>query len=139
MAIMNRAEKAVPKSERVALVVEDNDKSAAVLRLFLEAEGFAVLRARSAEDALLMALRQPLTLITLDLKLGGMDGWQFLIRLRDIAALGQVPVIIISGSPVTDLARARGAATSLLKPFSRGKLQAALAELGLHPAPAPAA
>ena len=52
---MNRAKKAVPETERVALVVEDNDKSAAVLRLFLEAEGFAVLRARSAEEALMMA------------------------------------------------------------------------------------
>ena len=133
---MNRAEKAVPEAERVALVVEDNDKSAAVLRLFLEAEGFTVLRARGAEEALLMALRHPLTLVTLDIRLGGMDGWQFLLRLRDIAALAQVPVIIVSGRPVTDLARARGAAASLLKPFSRGKLQGVLAELGLHPAPA---
>jgi len=66
-----------------------------------------------------MALRQPLALITLDIQLGGMDGWQFLLRLRDMAALAQVPVIIISGRPVTDLARARAA-------------------LGLHPAPAPA-
>lgn len=135
---MNRAEKAVPKTGRVALVVEDNDKSAAVLRLFLEAEGFAVLRARSAEEALMMALQQRLALVTLDIKLGGMDGWQFLLRLRDLAALAQVPVIIVSGLPVTDLARARGAAASLLKPFSRGKLQDALAKLGLHPAPASA-
>jgi DNA-binding response OmpR family regulator len=133
---MMNAEETVPDTGRVAMVVEDNDKSAAVLRLFLEAEGFAVLRARSAEEALLMALRQSLALITLDIRLGGMDGWQFLLRLRDVAALAQVPVIVISGLPVTDLARARGAAASLLKPFSRGKLQDALAALGLHPAPA---
>jgi DNA-binding response OmpR family regulator len=133
---MMNAEETVPETGRVAMVVEDNDKSAAVLRLFLEAEGFAVLRARSAEEALLMALRQSLALITLDIRLGGMDGWQFLLRLRDVAALAHVPVIVISGLPVTDLARARGAAASLLKPFSRGKLQDALAALGLHPAPA---
>jgi len=40
--MMNGAEETVPETGRVAMVVEDNDKSAAVLRLFLEAEGFAV-------------------------------------------------------------------------------------------------
>jgi DNA-binding response OmpR family regulator len=127
------------EKERIALVVEDNDKSADVLRLFLEAEGFTVLRSFSAEDALLVAPQQPLTLITLDLQLYGMNGWQFLERMRDTAALAQVPVIIISGRPVSDLALARGAAAALRKPFSRAKLQDVLAELGLLRTPAPVA
>jgi signal transduction histidine kinase len=118
--------------ERVALVIEDNDKSADVLRLFLEAEGFTVLRALSAEDALQLAPKQPLALITLDLQLYGMNGWQFLLQMRDTPALAKVPVIVISGRPVNDLALSRGAAASLLKPFSRGKLQDVLADLGLQ-------
>jgi CheY-like chemotaxis protein len=116
--------------ERIALVI--NDKSANVLRLFLEAEGFTVLRSLSAEEALVLAPKHPLALITLDLQLYGMNGWQFLLQMQDIAALAKVPVIVISGRPVNDLALSRGAAASLLKPFSRGKLQGVLADLGLH-------
>jgi DNA-binding response OmpR family regulator len=68
------------KTERVALVVEDDDRSANVVRLFLEASGFTVLHCSSAEGALILAPKLPLALITLDLQLRDMNGWQFLQR-----------------------------------------------------------
>ena len=40
------------RKERIALVVEDDDQAADLVRLLLEAEGFTVLRAASAEAAL---------------------------------------------------------------------------------------
>src|SRR4029077_18603956 len=85
-----------PPKERFALVVEDNDRMAELLRLFLEAERFTVVRSYSAEDALLLAPKQPLSLITLDLQLYGMNGWQFLLKLRADSTLARVPVVIIS-------------------------------------------
>src|SRR4030081_2152449 len=48
-----------------ALVVEDDFKSADLIRVQLEAEGFVVLHAATAETALILAARQPLALITL--------------------------------------------------------------------------
>ena len=119
--------------ERIALVVEDNDLAADLVRLLLEAEGFTVLRAASAEAALLMAPRQTLSLITLDLQLPGINGWAFLQKIRESSALAEVPVVIISGLPVSNLALNRGAAAVLEKPFGRAELKAALANLGLHP------
>jgi DNA-binding response OmpR family regulator len=59
-----------------ALVVEDDFKSADLIRVQLEAEGFKVLHAASAEAALVIALQQPLSLITLDILLPNMDGWE---------------------------------------------------------------
>ncbi|WP_426210056.1 PAS domain S-box protein [Massilia sp. TWP1-3-3] len=118
----------------MALVVEDNDQSASLARLLLEAEGFTVLRAASAEEALRMAPQQPLHLITLDIRLPGMDGWQFLQCLRDIPALARVPVVVISGIANADLGLSGGAAAILQKPISRAQLQASLSLLGLHPA-----
>ena len=118
-----RVAAAAPLKERFALVVEDNDRMAELLRLFLEAEHFTVVRSYSAEDALVLAPKQPLALITLDLQLYGMNGWQFLLKLRENSALAKVPVVIISGLPVTDLAVSRGAAAALQKPFSRAELQ----------------
>jgi DNA-binding response OmpR family regulator len=81
-----------------------------------------------------MAPQQVLSLITLDLRLPGINGWSFLRRMRDISTLAQVPVIIISGEPVSTLALVHGAAAMLQKPIGRAQLKAALASLGLQPA-----
>jgi CheY-like chemotaxis protein len=122
----------VERKDRIALVVDDDDRAAEVLRLFLEAEGFAVLRAISAEDAVLMVPKQTFALITLDLQMYGMNGWQFLLKLRESGSLRDVPVIIVSGRTIEDnLAQSRGAAAVLEKPLSRVKLKATLAKLGL--------
>jgi PAS domain S-box-containing protein len=118
----------------VALVVEDDDHAAELARLLLEAEGFSVLRAASAEEALAMATQQPLSLITIDLELPGIDGWEFLLRIRDINALAHVPVVIIASLVDANMALASGAAAVLQKPISRAQLGASLVRLGLQPA-----
>ncbi|MDB5889085.1 MAG: hybrid sensor histidine kinase/response regulator, partial [Rhodocyclales bacterium] len=119
--------------ERIALVVEDDEQEADLVRLLLEAEGFTVLLAASAEAALLLAPQQPLSLITLDLKLPGMDGWEFLLRIRENSSLAQVPVVIIAGLTDVNMALSRGAAAVLQKPISRAQLKAALLNLDLCP------
>jgi PAS domain S-box-containing protein len=118
--------------QRVALIVEDDDRAADLVRLLLEAEGFSVLRARSAEEALEIAPQQPLSLITLDVQLPGMDGWEFLLRIRDLTSLANVPVVIIAGVVDSNMALLGGAAAFLQKPISRAQLQSSLANLGLH-------
>ena len=119
--------------ERVALAVEDDDVAADLVRLLLEAEGFSVLRAPSGEVALRMALEQPLSLITLDIQLPGMDGWEFLTRIRENEALSHVPVVVVSGSNQESRAPIDTGAILLEKPISRAQLKAAIARLGLHP------
>jgi PAS domain S-box-containing protein len=118
---------------RVALVVEDDDLSADLIRLLLEADGFAVLRAATAEAALAIAPRQALSLITLDINLPGMDGWDFLARIRESDKLAKVPVVVVSGATDSHMALIGGAATILQKPVSRGILRNSLAALGLRP------
>jgi len=116
----------------VALVVDDDDQAAETLRRYLEAEGFAVVRSISAEDALLEMPKHTLALITLDLQMYSMNGWQFLKKLHDSGIRSQVPVIIASVRPVEgNLAHTRGAAAVLQKPIRRAQLTATLAKLGL--------
>ena len=128
---------AVPASSvtgsRTALVVEDDEKSADLIRVQLEAEGFTVLHAASAEEALALAERQPLALITLDIMLPDMDGWQFLERLKQIPTLRGIPVVIIS--IVADAAKGAvlGASAVMQKPISRQELYDSLVGLGLFP------
>jgi CheY-like chemotaxis protein len=107
-----------------ALVVEDDYKAADLIRMQLEAEGFAVLHASSAEAALMLAdiMMMP-----------NMDGWEFLARLKQIPALQRIPVVIISIAADRDKGVSLGAAAVLQKPISRQDLYGALAHASLFP------
>jgi PAS domain S-box-containing protein len=118
-----------------ALVVEDDFKSADLIRVQLEAEGFAVLHAATAETALVLAARQPLALITLDIMLPNMDGWEFLGRIKQTPTLKHIPVVIISIVADPEKGYALGAAGVMQKPISRQELYDALVGLGLFPLP----
>ena len=121
----------VPVTQRTALVVEDDEKSAQLVRVQLEAEGFTVIHAASGEEALELAAKQPLSLITLDILLKEMDGWEVLSRLKQIPELRRIPVVIISIVGERYKGFALGAAAVVQKPISRHELSASLADLGL--------
>jgi CheY-like chemotaxis protein len=116
-----------------ALVVEDDFKSADLIRVQLEAEGFVVLHAATAETALILAARQTLALITLDIMLPNMDGWEFLGRIKQTPGLKHIPVVIISIVADAEKGYALGAAGVMQKPISRQELYDALVGLGLFP------
>jgi CheY-like chemotaxis protein len=124
---------AAPVRGRTALVVEDDLKSAELIRVQLEAEGFTVLHAASAEEALVVASQQPLSLITLDIMLPNMDGWEFLSRIKQLPALSRIPVVIISIVPDRNRGFALGAAAVVQKPISRQELYDSLVDLALFP------
>jgi CheY-like chemotaxis protein len=122
-----------PVGVRTALVVEDDFKSADLIRVQLEAEGFKVLHAATAEAALALAVQQPLSLITLDIMLPNMDGWELLGRLKQVPVLARIPVVIISIVADRNKGFALGAAAVMQKPISRQELYEALVLLGLIP------
>jgi CheY-like chemotaxis protein len=116
---------------RTALVIEDDFKSADLVRVQLEAEGFEVLHAASAEAALVLAIQQPLALITLDIMLPNMDGWELLSRLKQVPELRRIPVVIISIVADPSKGFSLGAAAVMQKPISRHELLESLGDLGL--------
>ena len=123
--------RAARAGRRLALVVEDNDEAAALMRAQLEAEGFEVRRAASAEEALGLANEFTPDVITLDILLPGMDGWEFLDRLKETPPWEAVPVVVVS--VVADQGRgfSLGAALVLQKPVGREALAKGLRRLGL--------
>ncbi len=130
-AVISRAE--ALDGAGTALVIEDDPRSAELIRVQLEAEGFTVLVATSGEAGLELARQNELSLITLDVLLPGMDGWGFLGRLKRIPTLKRIPVVIISIVAERDRGFALGAAAVMQKPISRRELSDALIELGLLP------
>ncbi|HEY3255218.1 MAG TPA: response regulator, partial [Polyangiaceae bacterium] len=123
----------LPPGIPIALIVEHDLKSAELIRLQLEADGFGVLHASTAEAAIAIARNTALSLITLEIMLPDVDGWDFLARLKKIPELCAVPVVIISIVADRNRGFALGAAAVLEKPISRQELIDALTGLGLYP------
>ncbi|HEX6626323.1 MAG TPA: response regulator [Gemmatimonadaceae bacterium] len=124
---------ALSPGDRIALVIEDDYKSADLIRVQLEAEGFKILHAPTAEEAILFAEQHVLSLITLDLMLPRMDGWELLGRLKKMPALQHVPIVIVSIVADQNKGFALGAAAVMQKPLSRQELYDSLVALGLIP------
>ncbi|WP_077037043.1 response regulator [Pelomonas sp. KK5] len=116
-----------------ALVVEDDAAGAELIRAQLEAEGFRVRLAPSAEDALALAPGFRPDLITLDIHLPGMDGWEFLCRLQELPAWAEVPVVVVSLDADHEVGASLGAAAVMQKPIRRDDLHRELGSLGLRP------
>lgn len=113
------------------LVLEDDDRAADLIRLQLEADHCKVTRAATAEIALAILADSPAPdLITLDILLPGMDGWEFLTKLKADRRLAHVPVVILSIVADSNRGLSLGAAQVLQKPVSAEDLQTALCKLG---------
>jgi CheY-like chemotaxis protein len=115
----------------LVLIVEDEYRAADLIRLQLEKEGCRTVCAPTAEIALNMLHEGCNTdLITLDILLPGMDGWDFLARLKNESVHAHIPVVIISIVADGSKGLSLGASTVLQKPVSADELTLALADLG---------
>ena len=102
------------------LVVDDEDNVRELITVVLELEGFRVLQAEDGPTALDVAAHSELVLITLDVMMPGLDGWQVADALDQDERLQSVPRMMVSGKPLTELQQAPGAARAgavLSKPF----------------------
>jgi CheY-like chemotaxis protein len=118
---------------RTALVVEDDMRSAGLIRVQLEAQGFRVVHATSAEDALALAEEHRLSLIILDIMLPQMTGWEFLSRIKLSPDLRRVPVVIVSILADPAKGFSLGASAVIQKPISRQELHETLVDIGIIP------
>ena len=84
-------------------------------------------------DSLLARRLRPSGII-LDIRLPGLDGWEFLARAKDDPEIADVPVIIVSMVDERGKGLALGAADYLVKPVARQDLLEALARITPLPA-----
>ncbi|MGZ5155499.1 MAG: response regulator [Caldimonas sp.] len=116
---------------RLALVIEDNEAAGALMQAQLEANGFIVRHVVSAEAALAIVGECTPAVITLDIHLPGMDGWEFLSRLNRTAEWDGVPIVVVSVLADLRAGFSLGAALVLQKPVSGDALARGLKQLGL--------
>jgi CheY-like chemotaxis protein len=113
------------------LVVEDDPQAAELLRLYLEGTGCSVEIAWDGEEGFAKACQLRPALITLDLLLPKLDGWDLLVRLKGHAATREIPVVIVSIKEERGKGFTLGAADYLVKPVSREELVHALQRVSL--------
>lgn len=89
------------------LSVDDNDAIRYSFMRYLREGGYQVLEARNGEEALEMARREP-ALITLDINLPDMDGYEICRRLKGDPLTRDIPILHVSASCVESTDRIRG-------------------------------
>jgi DNA-binding response OmpR family regulator len=113
-----------PSDQAPILIVEDDKKTASLIALYLEREGFRTLIAHDGETALELAAKRKPMFVVLDLMLPGVDGWEVCRRLRKAS---DVPILILTARDeevdrVSGLVL--GADDYVVKPFSPRELVA---------------
>jgi CheY-like chemotaxis protein len=78
------------------LVVDDNPTNLKLASEVLELEGYEVLRAIDAEDALTVLQRERPALILMDIAMPGMDGLELTRRLKADPDLRSIPIVALS-------------------------------------------
>ncbi len=102
------------------LVVDDEEDICAILRFNLSKEGYEVVTANSAEEALTLDIAS-FNLLLLDVMMGGMSGFELTGKLKTDPKTAGVPVIFITARDTEDDAVEGldlGADDYISKPFS---------------------
>src|SRR5580658_4843742 len=112
---------------RTILVVDDEKNIRRTLQLVLEGEGYLVLGAETAAQALaiLASPETPVDLAILDVKLPDISGLDALAKIRSDEATKDLPIIVISGhATVNDAVQAikLGASDFFEKPLARERV-----------------
>jgi DNA-binding response OmpR family regulator len=111
------------------LIIDDDEKLARLVQLFLRQQGYEVHAASSGLQGLQLAYDLHPDLVVLDIMMPGMDGWSVCNRLRDVS---DVPVIMLTakdGERNVVEGLESGADDYVVKPFSMAELLARIRAL----------
>lgn len=116
------SEEAQSENSKTILVVDDNVNMRKLLRHHLLKRGYRVLTAAGGKQAIDLAARERIDLITLDLMMPTMGGYDLLGMLKNDPFTKKIPVIIISVVEDRQKGILLGASDHLCKPFREGEL-----------------
>jgi PAS domain S-box-containing protein len=109
------------------LVVDDEPTARELMARHLTRAGFRVVQAANGRAALEAAREERPDVITLDVLMPEMDGWEVLKELKSDRDLADIPVIMATITDQRNLGIALGASEYLTKPIDRERLAAVLA------------
>ncbi len=109
------------KGHGAVLVIEDDIDIQNFISRSLELEGYDVYRAEDGATGLDIVRKDPISLVLLDLRLPGSDGWSVLRDMKRNPVLSMIPVIVLTSTAESAQRRRTlrmGAHSYLIKPIS---------------------
>ena len=119
-------EDAVLEEGGIVLVIDDDTEVREVLNKYLSKLGYQVEIASSGEDGLRLARKVLPDIITLDVMMPKMDGWEVLSHLKADSELAHIPVIMLTLMEDKTVGYSLGASDYLIKPITREQLSKVL-------------
>ncbi len=120
------------------LVVEDDPDLLALMEMILEGEGYRVRTAREGGEALARVKEEMPSLVFLDMRMPGMNGWEFAREFRARHGAACPIVVVTAAEDARRRAEEIAAQGWLAKPFEIADVLAAAARyVGEPAAPAP--
>jgi CheY-like chemotaxis protein/anti-sigma regulatory factor (Ser/Thr protein kinase) len=113
---------AVEQDERLVLAIDDDPDMIMLLRENLAEAGYRVIGATGGQEGLEKARQLRPSVITLDIILPDVDGWQVLHQLKTDPATRDIPVVVLTVVDQAHLGRRPGVAAYIVKPFERDQL-----------------
>jgi PAS domain S-box-containing protein len=104
------------------LVVDDEKDSRVLIAHYLEELGCRVITASGGEQGLALAREHSPDLVTLDLIMPGMTGWEVLKKMKADPELRRIPVVVVSVVAGEGRGSLLGAVDLVTKPFEREDL-----------------
>ena len=120
------------RSNPTILLVEDYEETRTMLRTWLEKRGYRLVEAADGQEAVDLAPLAHPDLILMDLRLPELNGIAATRRLRQIAELKNVPVVVLSAldpAMFREAALSVGCVEYLSKPIDLNKLEDLLIRL----------
>jgi CheY-like chemotaxis protein len=108
------------------LAIDDNRDVLQLFTRYTEGTQFALFPCSDPASALRLAKERKPRIITLDIMMAGIDGWQLMRELRENRATANTPIVVCSVLAQNELAEMLGADDFVCKPVSREAYLAAL-------------
>lgn len=118
--------------QKSVLVIDDDPHARELLKRHLESEGYHVISVDNGKDGIELAKSWKPSLITLDVMMPEMDGWEVLKELKASNKTEKIPVVMISIVGDKAMGTSLGAVDHLSKPVDRNRLKSAVLKYALR-------
>jgi two-component system cell cycle response regulator DivK len=89
---------ALELKKSTVLYVEDNPDNRSLIRRVLEAEGYTVIEAINAKQALEKLENHPIDLVLMDINMPDMDGYTLTARIKTIEQFSGIPIVAVTAN-----------------------------------------
>ena len=88
----------VESDKGVILYVEDNPDNRNLIRRVLEADGYVMVEASSADQAIEVLQNEPPDLILMDINMPDTDGYTLTARIKAIPEYSKIPIVAVTAN-----------------------------------------